>query len=344
MSRRVVALTAALIALAALAGLGFLVLRPRPLPPPPTEAEIAALIARRDALQDRLRDVIVANGETSLGAAPKGDVMIGIPTSFTSAILGEIVTGLFQDMTLTLKNLKVHKEGDVRTKILVARKTVGHYVLDVNIHQVRGVLRPGRPELRFEDDRVAVTLPVRLAEGSGSSDIRLQWDSKGLLSNAVCGDTDVTKTVTGGVIPQDYVLKGAFRIVSDGEAITLRPDFTEELKVRILVDPSEQAWRAVDEVVEAQRKGCEIVLEKINIKELLNKIVSRGFNVKIPQKLIKPVRIPAGIQKSLELQGLRVSLDVRSTGLKVASDRLWYGADVGLDLGRKEGAEGDRTP
>jgi hypothetical protein len=44
------------------------------------------------------------------------------------------------------------------------------------------------------------------------------------------------------------------------------------------------------------------------------------------------VRVPAGIRQSLELQGIRVSLQVKSTGLKLDSDRLWYGADVALEL------------
>lgn len=302
------------------------------LPPPPTEAQLAALAARRDALQVRLRDVIVANGEKSLARAPRGDVMIGIPTGFTRAILEQIVTGLFDGMTLTLKNLKVHKEGEVKVKVIIGKKRVGKYALDVQIHQVRGVLKPGRPSLQFSKDRVAVSLPVRLASGEGNADIRLRWDSRGLLANTVCGDTDVTKSVTGGVIPQDYVLAGAFRIATAGEAIVLRPDFTEELKVKIFVDPSEQAWQAVDEVVKAQRAGCESALNKIDIKEVLAKLVGRGFGVKIPSKVIKPVRVPAGIRQSLELQGIRVSLQVKSTGLKLDSDRLWYGADVALEL------------
>jgi hypothetical protein len=228
----------------------------------------------------------------------------------------------------------VHKEGDVRVKLLLGRKRVGHYVLDVRIHEVQGRLKPGPPELRFSEDRVAVTLPVKLAEGAGKADIRLQWDSKGLAANMVCGDIDVTKAVTGGVIPQDYVLEGEFVINSVGEAIVLRPDFRDELQVRIFVDPSEQAWQAVREVVEAQRAGCEKVLNKIDIEEILGNLVGRGFNVKIPQKVIKPVRIPAGIRRSLDLQGIRVALQVKSTGMKVDQDRIWYGADVAVDLAK----------
>jgi hypothetical protein len=322
--------------LVTVAGSGALYWRARVpvLPPPPSEAQLQTLRDRRDALQVRLREAIVERGEKSLASAPPGDVMIGIPTGFTRSILQRVVTGLFDNMTLTLRNLKVHKEGDVRVKLLLGRKRVGHYVLDVRIHEVQGRLKPGPPGLRFTEDRVAVTLPVKLAEGSGNADIRLKWDSKGLAANVVCGDTDVTKAVTGGVIPQDYVLEGEFVIKSVGEAIVLRPDFREELQVRIFVDPSEQAWQAVREVVEAQRAGCEKVLNKIDIEEILGNLVGRGFNVKIPQKVIKPVRIPAGIRRSLELQGIRVALQVKSTGMKVDQDRIWYGADVAVDLAK----------
>jgi hypothetical protein len=125
---------------------------------------------------------------------------------------------------------------------------------------------------------------------------------------------------------QDYVLNGAFRITSAGEAIVLQPDFREELRVRIFVDPSEQAWQAVQEVVAAQGGTCQSVLNKIDIQAILGNLVGRGFNVKIPQKVIKPVRLPAGIRQSLEMQGIHVALQVKATGMKVSRDRIWYGA------------------
>ncbi|MGE0455946.1 MAG: hypothetical protein AB7O37_19695 [Vicinamibacteria bacterium] len=324
----------ALLMLAAAAGLLYWRWPPAPLPPPPTEAELEALSERRDALQTRLREIIVANGEKSLAEAPVGDVMIGIPTSFTRTVIQQVTAGLFDDMTLTIENLKVHKEGDVKVKLLFGRKTVGHYVLDVQIHRVQGTLKPGPPAVEFSKDRVAIRLPVKLAAGTGNADVRLQWDSKGLVANSVCGDTDVTKAVTGAVIPQDYVLNGAFRIASAGEAIVLRPDFREELRVKILVDPSEQAWQAVQEVVKQQRAGCEAALNKIDIQEVLANIVGRGFDVKIPATVIKPIRLPAGIRQSLEMQGIRVALQVRATGLKVTSGRLWYGANVALEMSK----------
>ncbi len=101
--------------------------------------------------------------------------------------------------------------------------------------------------------------------------------------------------------------------------------------MRIFVDPSEQAWQAVEEVVNEQRAGCEKTLDKIDMKEILGSLVGRGFNVKIPQKVIKPVRLPAGVKQSLEIQGMKLALQVKPTGLLVAGDRLWYGADIVLE-------------
>jgi hypothetical protein len=328
------AVVAGALVLVALAVLAYFRFRPALLGPPPTEAELQALLERRDALQKRLGEVIVANGEKSLGKAPRGGVMIGIPTDFTSSILEQVVTGLFSELTLTLKNLKVHKEGPVRVKMVVAKKTVGKYVLDVDIHQVQGILRPGKPDIAFGGNRVSIGLPVKLAAGQGNADIRLQWDSKGLAANSMCGDVDIKKAVTGGVIPQDYRLAGAFKIASAGTAIILSPDFPQELEVRIFVDPSAEAWKVVDDVVQERSSACRSTLEKIDIKKILGNILGKGFNVKIPQKLIKPVRLPAGIKQSLEIQGMKVALEVKPTGLLVASDRLWYGADITLETAK----------
>jgi len=255
--------------------------------------------------------------------------MIGLPTSLTASIIGQVVTGLFGETTLTLKNLKVHKEGEVRAKMLVRKKTLGAYVLDVQIHEVKGILRPGTPALSFAPGRVDLTLPVRLAEGRGNAQLRFRWDSKAAAASAVCGDLDVTRSVTGGVEPRDYVVTGSFAIAASGNAITLGPRFPD-LAMRIFVDPSDDAWKVVDGVIEEQRKGCEVALNKVDLKEKLGGILGKGFNVKIPQKIFKPIRLPAGVQQSLDVQGIKIALGVKPTGLLVARDRIWYGAEIAV--------------
>jgi len=297
--------------------------------PPPTEARLEGLRAQRDQLQAAIQKKVVTDREKSLADAPRGGVMIGLPTSLTASIIGQIVTGLFGETTLTLRNLKVHKEGEVRAKMLVRKRTLGTYVLDVQIHEVQGLLRPGAPEIAFAPGRVDLKLPVRLAEGHGKAQLRFRWDSKGVAANAVCGDLDVTRGVSGGVEPRDYVVTGSFAIAASGNAITLGPRFPD-LAMRIFVDPSDEAWKVVDGVIEEQRKGCEIALNKVDLKEKLGGILGKGLNVKIPQKIFKPIRLPAGVSQSLEVQGIQLALDVKPTGLLVARDRVWYGADVAV--------------
>ena len=341
MKRRTALIGCVAAAAIGLAAVAVLRSRARALPPPPTKAALDALRAERDALQVRGREAVIAAGERSLAGAPKAGIMIGIPTSFTRSIVEQVVTGLFGETTLTLKNLKVHKEGKVRAKLLIAKRTLGEYVLDLKIDEVQGILKPGKPALVFGKNAIEIGLPVRVAEGKGQAQLNFKWDSKGLSANVVCGDTEVSRAITGGVVPHDYSVHGRFVISANAETLVLRPQFPD-LAVRIFVDPSEQASKLVEEVVRDRPKGCEIALGKVNVQEKLSALLGRGFNVKIPQKIFKPIRLPAGVSQSLEIQGVKLALEVKPAGVLVADDRLWYGADVKLNAQRPGSAAGRR--
>jgi hypothetical protein len=302
-----------------------------PLPPPsPTEAEIMDLQAQRDALQERLDKAVVASGEKALAHASSAGLMIGVPTELLRALAEGFVTGLFTDMNLTLHDLKVRHSGVVEAKIFLRKKTLGTFDLEVTVHEVVGVLRPGRPDVRFSAGRLAVSLPVSLAEGHGRAQVRLRWDSQSRAARVVCGDADVTKEVTGTVIPADYRLDGSFEVVPRGEDIILEPRFPD-LAVRVFVDPTEQAWNAVDEAVRERSAACEMALEQVDVREKLREVFAKGFAIKIPGTLLRPIRLPAGIRRSLDVKGSRVMLRVKPTALVVAEERLWYGADVSLE-------------
>jgi hypothetical protein len=226
----------------------------------------------------------------------------------------------------------VHKEGQLKAKLLIKKRTLGEYTLDMKIHEVQGLLKPGKPTLAFGTNTIDIGLPVRLAEGTGNAELNFKWDSKGS-ANLVCGDTEVSRTIAGGVVPQDYSVKGSFGIAAAAETIVLRPRLPD-LAVRIFVDPSEEAWKLVEEVVKGRPKGCEIALGKVDVKEKLSGLLGKGFNVKIPQKIFKPIRLPAGVSQSLEIQGVKMALEVKPAGVLVAGDRIWYGADLDLKAHR----------
>jgi hypothetical protein len=315
-------------ALALLGAIGLFVDRELHIPtPPPTAAELDALRAQRDRLTEQIRDNVIKAGEESLARAPRGGIMIGVPVGFARSIVEQAVTGLFAETTLTLRNLKVQKEGDVKVKMIFRKKTVGNFALNVLIREARGLLKPGAPTVGFANNRIDIALPVNLAEGSGNVSLGFKWDSKGVAANMVCGDYETTREVTGRVVPQTYQVAGTFRIASEGSAITLRPDFGE-WEVRIFADPTDQAWGVVDAVMAEQRAGCRDVLEKIDIKAILSRLLGKGFNIKIPKKIFKPISLPAGVRQSLDLQGVKLDISAKATGLAVSGDRLWYGADL----------------
>src|SRR6185503_12498941 len=90
-------------------------------------------------------------------------------------------------------------------------------------------------------------------------------------------------------------------------------------------------WGAVDEVAAERGGACRYALEKVDIKKQLAKIVDRGFNIKVPKKLHKPIRLPAGISRSLRVQGVKLSLNVKPTGVLMSPERVWYGADLRIE-------------
>ena len=191
-----------------------------------------------------------------------------------------------------------------------------------------------KPRVLVAEDVRAISALIAHMLQSRGYEVEIAGDGEECLALIAACRPDLVIHAVGPFQAQDYRVAGAFKIASAGTSITLSPDFPQELEVRIFVAPSEEAWKAVDEVVQERSSACKKTLEKIDIKQILGNILGKGFNVKIPQKLIKPVRLPAGIKQSLEIQGMKVALEVKPTGLLVASDRLWYGADIKLETAK----------
>ncbi len=135
-----------------------------PPPPPPSPDEIERLVAFRESMEEQLKKLVVESGERGLDRAPRGDIMIGLSTGLTRGIAEKVTTGLFGETTIRLRNLKVHKEGEVKTKMIFAKRKVGEFVLDVDIEEARALVRPGSPTLTFSERRIGIALPFALAE------------------------------------------------------------------------------------------------------------------------------------------------------------------------------------
>ncbi len=288
------------------------------------EAVLEGLRAERTALRDRLRGLL--SKEARLLDAPRATVIIGVPTSLTRSLVEQTVTGLFDEVTLRLRDIKVHKADEVRAKTLFGGMTLGTFVLDVTIREVKGVLHPGKPQLTFGGNRIGVALPVSLTAGSGRATLRFRWEGR-KIAGAVCGDLDVSHEVKGAALPATYPVKGAFRLAAEGSDVVLEPEFGE-ITVKVRVEPSKETWDFVDRLIAQQGGICETALRKVDVPQRIRDLIGRGFDVKLPRRLFRPIRLPAGLEQSLSLGGRPFTLEVRPIGLVVTPLRLWYGADV----------------
>ncbi len=285
-------------------------------------AELQGLQAEQDSLRARAAELVAA--DPHLRNLPQGDVVLAIPTAFIRSVIVRVFDDVADNVTLGLTNLNARVTKSVKKVV-----KIGEFVLDVDIHSIRGKLQPGQPDLRFGDDRVLMTLPVTVSEGIGEATLHFVWDGKNV-SGAACGDLDVTEKLTGSVIPSDYVVSGSMGLAMRGNEIVCTPVFPET-KVRIRVKPSQASWDAVNAILAEKHGVCGWVLDKVNVPALLENIVQeKGFNVGLPVHKIPAFVVPAGVQQSVTVGGKTLTCDTKTNTLRVDPDAIWYSADIEL--------------
>ena len=328
--KKFILMALAVLVLVPAAAVGFLAVKYRPRAsredPVAVAREIASLKAQRDSLVAR-GDTLVKNAEL-LQRIPSGDVLIGLPTPFVDQLVRDIITGWFHDVELHLKGLRVRKAGEVKAKMVVKKRTIGSYDLDLTLDDVRGKLQPGEPKLSFGGDIIRIALPLRVASGSGKATIKFVWDSKGMAS-PVCGELAATREVSGTVRRADYDVQGRMVLSAVSGALMADPDFPE-LAVRLFIDPSPESVKVLEDLLATKGGACGIAVGKAKVGDRVLGLVDKGFLVKIPQKFFRPLRLPIAVETSVPMQDNRMALKVTPSGLAVTSAAIWLGANVGV--------------
>jgi hypothetical protein len=312
------------VAAVVLAG-GFLFLRWRGLgSEPASEAQLNHLELERNALRERLAELCAK--DPGLKEAPAGSVLIGVPVDVATDLVRQFTAEFLDQVEIDLRGIKIHKEGEVTAKTFLGTMKPGTYVIDVTLDEGKGRLKPGNATLQFEGNRIHIALPVIVAEGTGRATIRFRFDSKGM-AGSICDDLDLTQTVSGSVAPESHVLEGSFRMAVKDGVLEATPDFPD-LGLRLKIEPSAETWESIDKLVEERGFKCRTALKMVNIRGVLKELLDRGFDVKVPKSVIRPIRLPAGLQASVALEGKTYDLFVMLQDLRLVSNVLWYGADV----------------
>jgi hypothetical protein len=251
-----------------------------------------------------------------------------VPTTLARDLIQRVVAGFVDQVTLELKNLKVKKSGTVK-KIV----TIGQYDLNVTIHRVTGKLKTGKPEVTFGGDKVAIALPVTVVSGTGQATIHFKWDGKNV-AGATCGDMEVTQEVSGGVRPDTYPVAGGLVLTATAKDILAEPRFPQT-KVNLKVVPSEKSWAAVDSILGGKDGLCGYAVEKVDVRGIVQRLVDKGFNVRLPTEKIKPMAVPVGIEPTMQVRGQPVALAIQVGQLAITEDVIWLGARVSVAVGEE---------
>jgi hypothetical protein len=289
--------------------------------PEQMKAKIAALEQEIPALRQKLGELVAT--DPRLQGMPATGVRVGVPTPLARTLIERVVGGFVDSVTLRLTNLKVKKSGTVKKVI-----TIGQYDLLVVIQEVVGHLKTGKPSVEFGGNRVALSLPVRIASGTGNANVNFKWDGKNV-SGAVCGDMEVNEDVAGTVKPEEYPVAGALQLTATAREILASPKFPL-IKVNLKVEPSAESWAAVQAILDSKGGVCGYVVDKVDIRGVLEGLIGKGFNVRLPTEKIKPMAVPVGIAPTMKVGEETIRIDVKVSDLAITEHMIWLGADVAL--------------
>jgi hypothetical protein len=291
--------------------------------PEQIQAEIDALEKERAVLRGRIDELVVNDPRRK--SMPKAPVRVGVPTALARDLVEKVARGFVDQVALDLRNLKVRKKGTVRKVV-----TLGEYELKVDIARAYGRLKTGRPDVRFGGNKVSLALPVAIASGEGRATLGFKWDGKNV-SDAVCGDLEVTQEVSGRIKPDTYPVGGSLVLQATAREILATPHFPPT-RIKLRIDPSAESWAAVQKILDEQKGTCGYVVDKVDVLGIVRRLIDRGFNVRLPTEKIKPIAVPVGIEPTMSVRGQTVELEIKVSALAITEDVIWLGADLKLDL------------
>ena len=259
---------------------------------------------------------------------PANGVRVGIPTTLARVLIQRVVAGFVDAVTLRLSNIGVHSAGQLKKVV-----PIGDYDLKVRVVEVTGRLTTGKPEVAFGDDKVSVALPVTVASGTGTANVRLKWKGKNV-SGAVCGDMEVDENVSGSVKPAEYPVSGVLALTTTSDQILAMPRFPV-VKINLKIEPSAESWAVVQRVLDSKEGLCAFVLGKVDVKGVLEGLLRKGLDVRLPAEKIKPMAIPVGLAPTLTVRERPVTVGVKVGGLAISEHMIWLGADVTLAQGAR---------
>lgn len=282
-------------------------------------AEIAALEKERDALRARIDQLAV--NDPWAKEMPEGTVRIGVPTSLAADLIQRVASGFADQVTLELKNIRVRKSGRIKKVI-----TIGDWNLRVTVNRVTAKLKTSSPESKFGGNTVALALPAGIVSGTGTATVNFTWDGRNV-AGMMCGDQNITQVVTGGVYPGRYAVAGSIAIAATSEQILAEPVFPR-IRVTLRVKISDASLAAIRKILDDRRGVCGFVIDRADIMGSIQRMIDKGFAIRLPTERIKSIPLPVAIRPSMKVRGETVEMGIAVSGLAITEHMIWLGTSV----------------
>jgi hypothetical protein len=312
----------------------------------PAEAleDPALLRAEHARLHETLTEHLSAHPVLSQVLASQGDLTFVLPRGLFTMLAEEIAIRYLDRVTLSLDGIRVTRDGEVQSNTLLGKVHSGDWRLRVDLDQVRGVLRAGRPRIALQSGRrIGVVVPVRIDEGHGQAALHFSWDSRGL-ANVVCRDFEVRDNVAGAVVKESHDLEGVVTLEAEGDDLRLVPRF--ERRQRIHVTPSADSWATIERALEGQDRlfRCGLALKPDAVLARLQAVVGKGFVVKLPESLFRPVGLPKVFLTTLHVADREVEVSAIESTLVTDPQRAMLSLRLRVTLPDAPGGERVEVP
>jgi len=261
-----------------------------------------------------------------------GDMVLAVRAGIVKEVAQEVAQRYFDRVALDLSGIEVTESGQVHADTFLGRVSAGGWTLNVTLLRVRGLLRARSPRVELkEGNEVGLAVAVLLEEGEGTAAVHFRWKSRGV-AKLVCRSFEARQEVAGRVKPDEYPVRGSVLLAAVKDVLTATPRFDPAFRVN--VELGAESWARVRAALEAQDEitRCGLGLDPDKVFDRLQALVRKGFIVRLPRKLLRTVRLPAGLTQSVDVQGRRVGLAVAQDALHITPDGLWYSVGIRADI------------
>lgn len=312
----------------------------------PNRDEVRSLERQRDALRAELARLTSRDPLLVTARRDPGNVAVVLRTSFVQALVRDAVARYLDRVRLDLApDLRIEQRGKVKVPALFGRITAGSWRARIRLERVEALLAAGPPTLTTaKDNRLGMTVPLRISEARGTGSVRFAWDASGVAA-AVCRDFRTSLRIQASVPPGEYPLLGSVRLGMEAGSLVAIPEAAHRNPgIRLPLDLSKASWARVRRVLEGQDKllRCGIALDPDGVMEKLRALLARGIRLRLPASLFRALTLPGGVQESVQIESRSVELSVRPARLELGPQMVWYSAHVETRIGAPLPTEGWR--